>query len=158
MLLSCNDFPLIWRRFYNELNQACKLRFWSRCSSFCRIAKRYMCAVKSFLAALGFSWASFLWSLSIRQTQPVCVQIVSDSRDRWRCRCYLTSSRTLPITKRYVCAVKSPRVLSNIFIVHFAFRETLRGCGQRVSGDRFARQLSRALLFGLLDCHQTQHT
>ena len=51
MLLSCNEFQLILPNFKNESNTACDLRFGSRFSSFCRRAKRYMCAVKSFLGS-----------------------------------------------------------------------------------------------------------
>ena len=129
MLLSCFDFQLILRRFYNDSNTTCELRCWSRCSSFCRVAKRYR--------------------------RP----------DRFR----HSGPLTIPLLPKFFAdLVGSPNVTcvrSNRFgssqtslLCILPFRETLRGCSQRVSGDRFARQLSRAPLLGPLECHQTQHT
>ena len=105
MLLSCYEFQLILRHFWNESNTACDLRFWSRFAD----APNVTCVQSNRFCVL---LSIILSNLLIRQTQPVCGQMVSNSRDRWRFRWCPTPSR----------------ILSD--------RQTLRVCSQIASGRR----------------------
>ena len=72
----------------------------------------------------------------------------------------LPGSLADPVRSPNVTCVRANRFRSSrpSLWCFFTFRETLRGCSQRVSGGGFPRQLLRAPLFGPFECHQTQPT
>ena len=155
MLLSCYEFQLILRHFWNESNTVRDLPLLSRNSSFCRRAKRYMCAVKSFLGSLKHHSlkpvdspnAACVRPDGFQQSGPLTIPL-------------MPSSFAYSVGSPNVTCVRPNRFRSTkpSLSYFFTFRETRRGCTQRVSGGRFVRQLLRAPLFRPRECHQTQPT
>ena len=123
--------------------------------SLCRRAKRYMCAVKSFLGSLKHHSlkpvdspnAACVRPDGFQQSGPLTIPL-------------MPSSFAYSVGSPNVTCVRPNRFRSTkpSLSYFFTFRKTLRGCIQRVSGGRFVRQLLRAPLFWPLECHQTQPT
>ena len=123
--------------------------------SLCRRAKRYMCAVKSFLGSFKHHSlkpvdspnAACVRPDGFRQSGPLTIPL-------------MPSSFAYSVGSPNVTCVRPNRFRSTkpSLSYFFTFRETRRGCTQRVSGGRFVMQFLRAPLFGPLECHQTQPT